>query len=210
MTKSWVMSLLPLTLFAGLITLDSQVSILFLGFLGPNEEVGLLRVAVTGASLVSFGLNVVNMVLAPQIVRLYNAGEIEKLQRMIRLSTRMVAVISFPVALILMMWGEGIIGLVFGEEYIEAALALTILCFGQLVNTSAGSVALVLNMSGHDKQALYGIIVALVLNMVFSLLLIPHFGLVGAAISFSISLSAWNIVLMYMAKKYTGIKTSLV
>jgi O-antigen/teichoic acid export membrane protein len=207
--KPWAVSLLPLSLFAGLQMLDSQVSILFLGFLGTKEEVGLFRVAATGATLVAFGLSAVNMALAPQVARLYNSGEMEKLQRVITLSTRMVAAISFPVALVFIVWGEDIIGQVFGEEYAEAALALTILCLGQLVNASAGSVAVILNMSGHDKQTLYGVIVALSTNLVLSVLLIPLFGLVGAAVSFSVSLSILNVVLMYMAKKHTGINTLL-
>jgi O-antigen/teichoic acid export membrane protein len=113
----------------------------------------------------------------------------------------MVAAISFPVALIFIVWGEDITGKL-REEYAEAALALTILCFGQLVNASAGSVAVILNMSGHDKQKLYGVIAARSINLVLSTLLIPVFELVGSAVSFSVSLSIWNIALMYMAKKY--------
>lgn len=207
--KPWAASLLPLSLFAGLKLLDSQVSILFLGFLATNEEVGLFRVAATGATLVAFGLNAVNMAMAPQIARLYNAGELEKLQRTITLSTRVVAVVSFPVAIIFIVFGETIIGAVFGQEYVAAAPALTILCVGQLVNASAGSVALVLNMTGNDKSTVIGAAVALIVNLILSLLLVPVLGLIGAAIGFSVSLSVWNILLMFMAKKRVGVNTFL-
>lgn len=207
--KPWAASLLPLSLFAGLKMLDSQVSILFLGFLGTKEEVGLFRVAATGATLVAFGLTAVNMALAPQVARLYSEGKLDKLQRLITLSTRAVAAISFPVAFVLIFWGEELIGWVFGAEYVEAAIALTILCVGQLINASAGSVALVLNMTGNDKFTIIGAVVGLLVNLVLATILIPITGLTGAAISFSISLSLWNIVLMVTTKRKVGINTFL-
>lgn len=207
--KPWASSFLPLSLFAGLQLLDSQVSILFLGFLATNEEVGLFRVAATGAALVAFGLNAVNMAMAPQISRLYNAGELEKLQRTITLSTRVVALVSFPVAITFMIFGEAIISFVFGQEYVSAAPALAILCVGQLVNASAGSVALVLNMTGNEKSTVIGAATALVTNLILSLLLVPVLGLLGAAIGFSLSLSAWNILLMFLARKQVGVNTFL-
>lgn len=208
--KPWAASLVPLSLFAGLKMLDSQVSIILLGFLGTVEEVGLFRVAATGAALVAFGLTAVNMALAPQVARLYNAGEMQKLQRTITLSTRAIAMVSFPVAIIFIVWGEELITLVFGIEYAGAATALAILCLGQLINASAGSVAVVLNMTGNDKKTLYGVLVALVSNVSLAFFLIPMLGIVGAAIGYAFSLSLWNVTLMYMAKKHTGLNTFLI
>ncbi|EDM47391.1 hypothetical protein MDG893_01250 [Marinobacter algicola DG893] len=208
--KPWIASLVPLTLFVGLKLLDSQVAVLFLGILATAEEVGLFRVAATGAGLVAIGLLAVNMAMAPQIARLYKAGEMKKLQKVITFSTRAVSVISFPIAIIFIVWGEWVISFVFGEEYAEAATALAILCIGQLVNTSAGSVGLVLNMTGNDKLTFVGATIALVTNSILGLILIPLFGLNGAAISFSLSISVWNIFLFIMVKWKVGINTFFV
>lgn len=208
--RPWAASLMPLSLFAGLKMLDSQVSILFLGFLGTSEEVGLFRVAATGASLVSFGLIVVNMTLAPQVARLYEAREMKKLQRIITLSTRAVAAISFPVALIFILFGKPVISMVFGEEYVKAATALGILCVGQLVNATAGSVGLVLNMTGNDKLTFIASVIALLVHLLLAFILIPPFGLIGAAFSFAVSITIWNIILIFMTKRKVGINTFLV
>lgn len=207
--KPWACSLLPLSLFAGLKVVDSQVSVLFLGILGTPEEVGLLRVAATGAGLVAVGLTAVNMAIAPQIARLYDSGEIDKLQRIITLSTRGVAVVSFPLALIFIVWGEDVITIVFGAEYSGAAIPLAILCLGQLVNASSGSVALILNMTNNDKKTLKGIFYSLAINLFLSIILIPSFGVIGAAISSSLSLAFLNLWLVRKTYKYTGIKSFL-
>lgn len=205
--KVWAISLLPLSLFAGLKIADSQLSIVILGTLATAEDVGQFRVAATGAGLVAFGLTAVNMALAPQVARLYSAGEKEKLQRVITISTRAVLAISLPVAFVFIVWGDALIGWVFGPEYMPAATALTILCVGQLVNTSAGSVALVLNMTGHDKETVKGIVAALFLNVALALVLVPLYGLNGAAISTAVSLTAWNLILMWQTYKHTGLNT---
>ncbi|MCH8532912.1 MAG: flippase [Saccharospirillum sp.] len=205
--KPWGLSLLPLSLFSGMKLMDAQITTLFLGLLTTVEEVGYFRVAVTGASLVAIGLMAVNMALAPQIARLYRAGEIDKLQRIITMSTRAVLVASVPVAIIFIFWGKELISWVFGEAYIEAAPALAILCIGQLVNTSVGSVALVLNMTGHEKQTIKGIVIALFLNIALSLILIPNYGLIGGAIASMTSLTVWNLILVWLTYKHTGLKT---
>lgn len=206
--KPWVLSLLPLAFFTGMKIMDQQIIILFLGLLATSEEVGFFRVAYIGASFVALGLTAVNMALAPQVARLYRAGEFDKLQRIITTSTRVVVGISFPVALVFVVLGEELIALVFGEDYAPAAPALVILCVGQLVNTSVGSVALVLNMTGNDKQTVKGMVVAITLNFILSLILIPSYGLIGAAIASMTSLSAWNLILVWLTYKYTGLKTS--
>jgi len=149
------------------------------------------------------------MALAPQLARLYNAGEKEKLQRVVTLSVRAVCAISLPVALVLIVWGEPIVGFVFGNEYSGAADALAILCIGQLINTSAGSVGAVLSMTGNDQLVFIGALLALTVNTVLALVLIPAYGLTGAAVSFAVSISTWNIFLSIMAWSKLGINTYL-
>jgi O-antigen/teichoic acid export membrane protein len=129
------------------------------------------------------------------------------LQRVITTSTRLIMAVSLPVALILIFWGKEVIGLVFGPQYMGASTALAILCVGQLVNTSVGSVVLVLNMTGHDKQTLIGIAVALILNVSLAIFLVPVWAVDGAAVAFSASMAAWNLILLRSTKKYTGINT---
>lgn len=208
--KPWLWSLLPLSVFAGLRMLDSQTTILLLGMLGSAEEVGLFRVASTGASLVSFGLTAINLALAPQVARLYQSGDIQKLQRMITLTTRGAVAVSLPVAVVFIVWGRPLIRLMFGIEYLAAATALVVLCIGQLINASCGSVVLVLNMTGNDKATVSSAIVALVLNVILAATLIPSYGLFGAAIGYTASLIAWNIILVVVTKKKTGLKTFLI
>lgn len=207
--RRWATSLVPLSVFTGLTMLDSQISLLLLGIIGTAEETGIFKVATTGASLVSFGLMAVNMGLAPRVATLYRAGEMDRLQKIVTLSTRLVAGVSIPVALILVIFGRELIILGFGEGYSDAELPLIILTLGQMANAFAGSVALLLNMTGHEKLTIPAILIALTANIVFAVLLIPPFGVVGAAVASMTSLLVWNLMLVFSVKKNIGIKSYL-
>ena len=80
---------------------------------------------------------------------------------------------------------------------------------GQLVNASAGPVATLLNMAGKDRVTVVVSMIALGFNLFLGAMLIPLYGLVGAALSFAVSVSSWNIILMFVAKKQLGISTYL-
>ena len=205
--KVWASSLLPLSLFTGLKIADSQIIIVIIGTLGTSEDVGLFRVAAQGAALVSMGMTTINMVLSPYVARLYHSNDFERLQKMVITITRVVFVLSLPIALMMIIWGKVLIEWIFGVEYIEAASALSIMTIGQLFNVSAGSVAVILNMAGFEKESLKGVAVAFVLNVISSVILIPIMGLEGAALSSVISLAVWNIILMRATINKVGIHT---
>lgn len=205
--RVWAVSLVPLAVFSALRMADSQITIVLLGSLANAEDVGLFKVAFQGAALVSFGLTAVNLVVAPHIARLYQAGDMAKLQEMITKSTRMVMLLSLPVFVVFVMWGEPLVVLVFGTEYGNAALALAVLSFGQLVNVSTGSVGVVLNMSGNERSTLIPVVLALVSNVAFCVWLIPQWGLMGAAIACGASTIICNLLLMVVTTRKTGLKT---
>lgn len=207
--RLWFSSLVPLTIFVGLKLLDSQVSLVLLGVLGSSEQVGLFKVATMGAGLVVFGMTAVNMAMSPHLARLLHEGNMYALQRMILVSTRVVAFTSFPISIVFIIWGEVIVSFVFGSEYAGASDSLAILCIGQLINASAGPVATLLNMAGQDRIVVVVSLIALCLNVVLGITLIPLFGLTGAALSFAVSVSSWNLILMFIAKKQLGIDTYL-
>ena len=71
----------------------------------------------------------------------------------------------------------------------------------------SGSVAIILNMTGKEKVFRNIIFVALVINILLNLLLIPKFGIEGAAIASASSLIFWNLYSVYYVYKELGVMT---
>src|SRR5690606_19523202 len=99
------------------------------------------------------------------------------------LSSRVIAGIAIIIGGLFCVFGEWILGFLFGNQYEAAYLPLVILTVGQLGNALFGSVGALLNMTGHERDTLSGMFVALLANLLIGVLLIPDLGMVGAAIA---------------------------
>lgn len=204
-TGTWMRSVLPLSFLAGMQTVNNQTDIVMLGIFASAADVGVYRVAVQGAHLVMFTLAAINMVLGPNVARLYTAGDHERLQRTVTWSARVILLTALPVAGAFILFGKPVLAMVFGEEYVRGHTALAILCLGQLINAGAGSVGLLLNMTGYERDTAVGVGIAAVCNVILNLALIPVFGMEGAAAATAISLAVWNVILVRRAFQRTGI-----
>lgn len=203
--SGWLRSALPFLFVGGMQILTDQTSAVILGAMQGAEEVGLFRVAQRGALLIAFGLQAVNMAIAPNVSALFARGEKVRLQRMIRKSVLAVLAYALPLGLGLIIFGPWLIPWVFGAEFGPAYMVMVILCIGQLVNVMMGSVGLILSMIGLERYTARGVGIAAGLNVMFNFALIPVFGTIGAAIATSISLITWNVLLAFWLYRETGI-----
>jgi len=103
--------------------------------------------------------------------------------------------------------GRSFFNLVFGPEYDASYVPLLILLAGQMVNSAAGSVGFLLNMTGHERETARGMAVAATLNVVLNLLLTPLWGVQGAAIATAVSMIAWNALLWWAVHQRLGISS---
>lgn len=193
--KYWHSSLLPFTLLIIVGTLNTELASVMLGFLGSEEAVGYFKVAMQGVTLLLIGLAAINTVTAPNIARLYKQGDMNGVQQLLTKSVRLSVLTALPFTLLLVFFGDWIVVLLFGQEYLPAANLLTILCLGQIVNVLMGSVGLVLQMTGNEKRALKVLLIIFLVTIGLLALLIPLYQAKGAAIAVSLSIALWNILL---------------
>ena len=114
-------------------------------------------------------------------------------------------VVSFLASTLLPLGSEWLLATLFGHEFGRAYWPLLLLAVGQLVNAWFGPTGMLLNMTGHEREVTRAVTVAAGMNVVLNLLLIPPFGVVGAAIATSASLVFWNIWLWLVARWRLGV-----
>ncbi|MGM0452724.1 MAG: lipopolysaccharide biosynthesis protein [Thermodesulfobacteriota bacterium] len=201
----WCHSMLPLVLAGSMQILNKETAVVLLGAMQGPENVALFRVAQRAAMLIPFGLQAVNMAIAPTVAELFSKKEKQRLQRLISKSMLAVLAFALPVALGLVLGGTWLIPLVFGKDYAAAYWPMVILCTGQLVNAGMGSVGLILNMGGRERLTAIAVAIAAVVNVVLNVILIPVWGAAGAALATSAGLLVWNVVLAVWLYRDTGI-----
>lgn len=207
--KYWLFSAIPLFLIAGIQIINNRADILMLGAMTSSYEVGIYDVAMRGAELLVFFVIVFNISIASTFSRLHAEGNYDRLSKITTSATRVVFLLTMPIAMALFFFGDYLIGFVFGEEYLVGLIALNILMVGHFFNVITGPSDLLLIMSGHQKITAYCMAFAAIVNVTLNYMLIPIYGVEGACVANLVSNVLWNGLLAIFCRKTLGIDTTL-
>ena len=183
----------PMALSAIAYFIMQSVDIIILSIYEGFDQIAYYSVSVKLAMLTTLALMSVNIVIAPRIAEIYENQKMQKLQLLIKHSTRIIFLISICVLSVLFFFSEEILGL-FGQGYVIANNALLFLLAAQFFNALSGPGAIYLNMTGRQKTLNKILVSALIINISLNFYLIPTQGINGAAIATLVSLIIWNTI----------------
>jgi len=155
---------------------------LFLGHYANTAEVGVYRVALQFALLLGFLLTAVETGLSPQIAALHSQGKLTELSNSAKQMTGLLLLAGGIPCLALLLF-SGFFLSILGPEFPQGANAMRILIGAQLFNLVTGPVGSFMAMTGLERTSFRNSIVGAAIIVVLSILLIPHFGTIGAAIA---------------------------
>ena len=183
----------PMALSAIAYFIMQSIDIIILSIYEGFDQIAYYSVSVKLAMLTTLALMSVNIVIAPRIAEIYENQKMQKLQMLIKHSTRIIFLISICVLSVLFFFSEEILGL-FGQGYVIANNALLFLLAAQFFNAVSGPGAIYLNMTGRQKTLNKILVSALIINISLNFYLIPTQGINGAAIATLVSLIIWNTI----------------
>ena len=192
-TKKLLSYSFPLLLVTLLIFITQWVNILMVGYFRPAQDVGVFNAAARTAICLGIILVSFNTIFAPMISDLYNRGEMERLAMLFKTVTRWVFVLSAPGFLLVVLLAKEILA-IFGTDFIAGWASLIILAGGQMVNASSGAVGYMLIMTGRQNVELFNSLGAATVNFILCYLLIPPYGIVGAAVATATTVVLLNLV----------------
>ena len=182
------------------------VGTLMLGMFRSEAEVGVFNIAIKIAMLTSFTLMAVNSIAAPKFAEFYGRNDMKGLGRIARQSTKLIFWTSFPILLVVFLFPSLVLG-IFGEEFKTGVLPLYLLAGGQFVAAISGSVGFILIMTGRQMVFQNVIISVTVLNIVLNMILIPRYGIAGAAFANMASVVLNNLACVYFIRRIFGFIT---
>ena len=196
----------PMALSAISYFLMQSTDVLFISAYDTFESVAYYSIAVKLATVTALALISVNIVIAPKIASIYNDKNFSQLKLILKKATRMNVVISLPIIIILLFFSEYVLS-TFGSNYILAKNALWILLIAQFFNSITGPSALYLNMTGRQKKLNVILVISLLINVVLNIILVPDFGMLGAAISTTTSFVISKILASALVFYLDNVKT---
>lgn len=180
-----------------IINICSQLTIwsgqLFLGMFTSAENVGLYNASHKLSLITSFLLLAINMLIAPRFALYAKNNNYENLKSLFIMSSQLIVVVTLPVVITMLLFSSSLLRFI-GDEYVNGDLALKILAVGQLVNVCCGSVGYFLTMTGYEKEAKNASLLSTFFLLSLSIVLIPFYDVVGAAIATSVAVIIVNLL----------------
>ncbi len=181
----------------------NNAEVFLLGALAGAGKVALFAAArrftiVANAIFIAFGT-----IFSPMVSDLDAAEQHDHLARLYKAVSRWIFTIGVPVFLVQILFGEALLS-TFGKGFGEGRVALTLLACGQLANYASGASSNVLTMTGRSRANLVFTVAHLVVTVALNLLLIPPFGLLGAAVANAVAITSVNAALTWWVYRESG------
>jgi O-antigen/teichoic acid export membrane protein len=182
----------------------SYFDFLILGLFVKNEDIGFYSVSNKLAISLSFILKSINSIAAPLFTEYFigkkdNSG----LKKTLKFTSKYSFLLSIPFAIIFILFGNRILNL-FGCGFETAYTTLVLLTIAQTFSSFSGSVGYFLSMTGYEKEYRNIIVSSSIFNIIFNFVLIPSYGINGAAISTAFCIVYNNVLSAILIKKRFG------
>lgn len=194
-------------MFSGLMLyLLNWTDVLMLGMIVSETEVGIYNIAYKVGSVGFLVIVSVNTIIMPRMAELYGRGDIPGLKKLVHSSTRLIALLSIPIVLVLISLAHFILSF-FGEEAVKGSSTLIIIAVGILFSAVCGNTDQILNMTGNEKIFRNITFVSFFLNVGLNIVLIPIYGINGAALASLAAHIMLNVLSLWYIKKKLGFYT---
>lgn len=157
-------------------------SVVVVGALMSPEAGGMFFAIKRTATLFEIPLYAAAVSAPPMISSAYHSGDRAKLQRISRIVVSASAIPILVGLFLVVGWGDAVLGL-FGPEFRELHLAFAILAAGHVLGGLFGPVDALLSMTGRERAYLAVLAAAALISVGLLFLLIPVWGILGAAVA---------------------------
>ena len=178
---------LPLMFVSAIGIIMHWTDIIMLGILKDAKDVGLYHPVERTAGLIRMILFAFASIFAPLFSQYFHEKNQTKMLEVFQLSTKWILLTSLPLFIFLILFSNTIL-MLFGSEFGNNSLALPILTVGIMIQAVFGLGSPSLTMSGFQKYNLINALVALFTNIFLNIMLIPQFGIAGAAMGTTVAL----------------------
>ncbi|MDQ3627439.1 MAG: polysaccharide biosynthesis C-terminal domain-containing protein [Actinomycetota bacterium] len=181
-----------------------RVDIVMVAALRSPAEAAVYTAATRFVVLGQLAVQAIQQALSPLLSGLFARDDRESAQRLFQTATAWMMALGWPVYLISAAVASLILS-IFGDGYSEGASVVVILALAMLFATASGSVDTVLLMGGRSWLSLVNNLGALAVNVGLNLVLIPRYGIVGAAVSWAVAIVVRNLLPMVQVRLGFGL-----
>jgi O-antigen/teichoic acid export membrane protein len=170
-----------------LVFVTGYIDTLILGAFRPESQVGVYSAALILARLVLVASGAVTYIFLPVAARLTGEGDVQGIRTYYVTTGRWILVFATPLFLVFGLFPTDSLTAVFGATYAPGSEALVVVTAFALASVVFGPVNAALAGMAMTRPLLFATAVSAISNIVLSFTLIPTYGLMGAAIAWSVA-----------------------
>jgi O-antigen/teichoic acid export membrane protein len=170
-----------------------------LGYFKPAEMVGVYNAVYPIVGFLSMGIASMGYVYVPVTSRLWGQNNTKPLGSIYAVMTKWCFLLTFPLFALIFVYPEILITKLYGAQYVSGAMALRILAVGFIANSYFGFNYHTLLASGDSDFLMKCSVASAGTNAFINFMLIPEYGMIGAAIGTSVSLTSIEVLMTLRA-----------
>lgn len=194
----------PLMFSGILVSVFYWTDTFIVGLFEGTLATGLYNAAVPIALLLEFFPEIFMQLFFPMISREYGKKNFEVIEELSQQLTKWILMFNFALFLLIFIFPETFINILFGQDYIASAPALRILSIGFLFSSLSNVPNKILSMIGKTKTIFADIAIVAIINLILNIVLVSKYGITGVASATTISLIFLTLIFTIQSKQNFG------
>jgi O-antigen/teichoic acid export membrane protein len=205
---TWIAAAAPIWFISAAELAMQNTDVLFLQFFLSPDAVGVYFAALKTISLIAFVGYAVGSAVSSRLSALHARDDRPALIATIHDAVNWTFWPSLAGAALLLLAGRSLLSL-FGPEFQSGYPAMVILVVGLLIRASVGPAEFMLRMLGAQTQCAYVLGGTALLNVLLNLILVPAYGILGAATATSLTLISATIAFALVGRRVLNIDITI-
>lgn len=203
---TWIAISAPMFLVEGFYNLMTNVDILAVGALLDPDRAAIYFATVKTLALVHFVYFAVRAAAANRFSKYHYSGDRIRMEGFLRDTLHWTFWPSLVIGLGLLLIGKPLLAL-FGPTFTEGYPLLFVFVIGLVIRASVGPAESILTMAGEQRICAVIYVSVFTLNLALNLLLIPVWGITGAAVATSLAFLAEALALAVIVRSRLGLRS---
>jgi len=195
----------PILFFSMITSLFYWVDSILLGYFKDISRVGFYNAAIPIAMLLLIIPEVFMQLFFPLITKEYSKNNFKLISELSKQVSKWIFALNLPIFFLMVLFPGVFINLLFGAEYLAAENALRFLAIGAFISSISVVSNNLLSMLGKSRIILYDTLASLIITIILNILIIPRYGLNGAAFATMLGFMLLNSLFLFQAICYSKI-----
>jgi O-antigen/teichoic acid export membrane protein len=204
MGKTLLAFSLPLVVFSILWNFMTKIDTILLGMFKTSFDVGIYQTAVPTTQLLLVIPGALGTLFLPVVSELLSKGKKEDIGKVYETISKWIFYTSLPLMLVFIIYPNAVINILFGFEYIAAGNSLRILSVGYFIFSMSTLPVGIISLFEKTKYHILNTGFSFASGIFLNYLLIPVYGIDGAALASAITLIIYTTMTAAEAYVFSG------